>query len=74
MDKEKVYWKSDLPRLLKHLNIVRKTGEEIECLFPEGSNSVGKVKIVKDTGCIESDTPRVSIIISVHSRRFLRAF
>ena len=39
----------DLPRLLKHLNIVRKTGDDIECLFPEGSNSDGKVKIIKDT-------------------------
>ncbi|GAB1222752.1 hypothetical protein ENUP19_0121G0109 [Entamoeba nuttalli] len=40
----------DLPRLLKHLSIVRKTNEnEISCLFPEDGNKTdGKVKIVVD--------------------------
>ncbi|ELP85115.1 hypothetical protein EIN_080870 [Entamoeba invadens IP1] len=39
----------DLPRLLKHLSIVRKVGQDISCLFPEnGEKSGGKVKIIKD--------------------------
>lgn len=40
----------DLPRLLKHLSIVKKVSDsELVCLFPEeGKEADGKVKIVKD--------------------------